>query len=85
MSGAALASDTSVEPVALDALGRRLIDRFQDGLPLTERPYAAMGEAVDADEDRVLSTLHRLADQRELPLGTVAYELLGQSLARHRK
>ncbi len=49
--------------MALDALGRRLIDRFQDGLPLTGRPYAVMGEAVDADEDRVLSTLRRLADR----------------------
>ena len=32
--------------------------------------------------DAELATLHRLAESRELPLGTVAYELLAKGLRR---
>lgn len=32
--------------------------------------------------DAELATLHRLAESRELPLGTVAYQLLVRSLRR---
>ena len=34
--------------------------------------------------DTELATLHRLAESRELPLGTVAYELLSKELRRAR-
>jgi DNA-binding Lrp family transcriptional regulator len=46
--------------VALDALDRRLLDAFQRGLPLTERPYAAMAAALGVGEADVIARLARL-------------------------
>lgn len=47
--------------VDLTALERALIDRFQHGLPLVERPFAAMAEALGSDEESVLAALRRMA------------------------
>ncbi|TLX62712.1 Lrp/AsnC family transcriptional regulator [Stutzerimonas nosocomialis] len=45
----------------IDPLSRRLIDRFQHGMPLCAEPYRAMAEALDCSEDQVLACLERLA------------------------
>lgn len=44
----------------LDALSRRLIDRFQHGMPLCAEPYRAMAEAHGCSEDEVLACLQQL-------------------------
>ncbi|MBK3749606.1 Lrp/AsnC family transcriptional regulator [Stutzerimonas balearica] len=44
----------------LDALSRRLIDRFQHGMPLCAEPYRAMAEALGCSEDEVLACLEQL-------------------------
>lgn len=44
----------------LDALSRRLIDRFQHGMPLCAEPYRAMAEALGCSEDEVLACLQQL-------------------------
>ncbi len=44
----------------LDALSRRLIDRFQHGMPLGAEPYRAMAEALGCSEDEVLACLQQL-------------------------
>jgi len=44
----------------LDALSRRLIDRFQHGMPLCAEPYRAMAEALGCSEDEVLPCLQQL-------------------------
>ncbi|GGH96093.1 Lrp/AsnC family transcriptional regulator [Pseudomonas fluvialis] len=41
----------------LDDLSRRLIDRFQHGLPLCAEPYAAMARELDCSEAAVLDAL----------------------------
>jgi DNA-binding Lrp family transcriptional regulator len=43
----------------LDALDRRIVAATQAGLPLTARPYAAVGEAAAASEDEVIARLAR--------------------------
>jgi len=44
----------------LTDLERRLLDRYQQGFPLTMTPYADMAAALDAEETEVLTALHRL-------------------------
>ncbi|MBU3057871.1 Lrp/AsnC family transcriptional regulator [Pseudomonas indica] len=44
----------------LDNLSRRLIERFQHGMPLCPEPYRAMAEALDCTEADVLDRLARL-------------------------
>jgi DNA-binding Lrp family transcriptional regulator len=44
----------------LSALDRRLIAAVQDGLPLVERPFQAVGEATGLSEDQVIAGLQRL-------------------------
>ncbi|WP_437269942.1 Lrp/AsnC family transcriptional regulator [Stutzerimonas balearica] len=44
----------------IDALSRRLIDRFQHGMPLCAEPYRAMAEALGCSEDEVLACLQQL-------------------------
>lgn len=44
----------------IDALSRRLIDRFQHGMPLCAEPYRAMAEALECSEEDVLACLERL-------------------------
>ncbi|WP_068116814.1 Lrp/AsnC family transcriptional regulator [Tropicimonas marinistellae] len=46
----------------LDDTDRALINRLQDDLPLTDRPFAAIGEALDLPESEVLSRLTRLRE-----------------------
>ena len=44
----------------LDPLSRRLIERFQHGMPLCAEPYRAMAEVLECSEDEVLACLARL-------------------------
>jgi len=44
----------------LDSLSRRLIDRFQHGMPLCAEPYRAMAEALECSEEEVLASLQHL-------------------------
>ena len=44
----------------IDALSRRLIDRFQHGMPLCAEPYRAMADALECSEEDVLACLERL-------------------------
>ncbi len=44
----------------LDSLSRRLIERFQHGMPLCPEPYRAMAEALGCTEAEVLDRLTRL-------------------------
>jgi DNA-binding Lrp family transcriptional regulator len=44
----------------VDALKRRLIDDWQGGFPLCERPFAVVAERLDASEDAVLQSLREL-------------------------
>ncbi len=50
-------------PDALDDIDRQLINQLQDGFPLSNRPFAEVGEALGTDEDDVLE---RLAHLREI-------------------
>jgi DNA-binding Lrp family transcriptional regulator len=42
---------------------RTLINAYQRALPLTSRPYAAMGKTLGLSEDRVLGLLHGLSER----------------------
>ena len=44
----------------MDELKRRLIDEWQGGFPLCERPFAVIAERLGADEDAVLQALREL-------------------------
>jgi DNA-binding Lrp family transcriptional regulator len=46
----------------MDAVDRRLLDSLQAGLPLLDRPFAAVGEPLGLGEDEVLARLGRLRD-----------------------
>lgn len=52
-----------IAPVPLDALDRRLIEDFQQGLPLCPEPYRAMAEALGVSEEAVLARLAHLEAQ----------------------
>ena len=39
----------------LDATDRALLNRLQDGVPLVDRPFAAVGEELGLAEDDVLA------------------------------
>jgi siroheme decarboxylase len=45
----------------LDVLDQRLLNDFQRGFPLVDRPFAAIGARVGAPEDEVLARYRRLA------------------------
>lgn len=44
----------------MDELKRRLIDEWQGGFPLSERPFAVVAERLNSDEEMVLQTLREL-------------------------
>ncbi len=51
----------AIEGSGLGEIERRLIDRFQHGVPLTPRPYAAMAAELGVDEAAVIQALANLA------------------------
>ncbi|MGN8277663.1 Lrp/AsnC family transcriptional regulator [Pseudomonas sp. SMN5] len=46
--------------MTVNSLARRLIDRFQHGLPLCAQPYRAMADALGCSETQVLDCLRHL-------------------------
>ena len=46
----------------VDATDRVLVDAIADGLPLVERPFAALGDAVGLSEFETITRLNRLHD-----------------------
>lgn len=44
----------------LDARDRAILNRLQDGMPVCERPFKAVGEELGLDEDELLARLRRL-------------------------
>jgi len=44
----------------IDALSRRLIDRYQHGMPLCAEPYRAMADELGCSEEEVLACLEQL-------------------------
>jgi siroheme decarboxylase len=59
-----MAADT--QPVALDALDRRIINTLQDGFPVGPRPYAQVARELGTDETTLIERLQRLLDDRVL-------------------
>ncbi|HJN23163.1 MAG TPA: AsnC family transcriptional regulator [Rhodospirillales bacterium] len=56
----------------IDETDARLLAAIADGLPLTPRPYAAVGERLRLSESRVLSRLRRLiSDQVIVRFGVI--------------
>ncbi len=47
--------------LAYDALDRRLLNEFQRGFPLTDRPFAEVARRLGSDEDEVIERLRRLS------------------------
>ena len=54
----------TTKAIELDTIDRALLDRIQSSFPLTERPYAALGELVGTSEDDVLERMARLKEAR---------------------
>ncbi|OUE40424.1 AsnC family protein [Billgrantia desiderata SP1] len=50
------------EPAELDDADRRIVNRLQNGLPLVERPYAAVAAELDLSEGELLYRLERLLE-----------------------
>jgi DNA-binding Lrp family transcriptional regulator len=48
----------------LDELSRRIINDWQGGVPLSERPYADMAAALGCEEERLLTALQHLLEAR---------------------
>ncbi|CAM5488096.1 siroheme decarboxylase OS=Stutzerimonas stutzeri OX=316 GN=CXK95_03265 PE=3 SV=1 [Stutzerimonas stutzeri] len=46
----------------IDDLSRRLIDRYQHGMPLCAEPYRAMADELGCDESEVLARLEQLQE-----------------------
>jgi DNA-binding Lrp family transcriptional regulator len=59
-SGRDIAGERAAAP-GLSSLERELIDHYQRGFPLTERPYRAMAERLAVSEAEVIAALERLA------------------------
>jgi DNA-binding Lrp family transcriptional regulator len=51
-------------PSPIDETDRRIIKATQAGLPLCERPYAAVAESAGIDEREVIGRLQRMLDAR---------------------
>lgn len=49
--------------MALDDRDRLLLNALQDGIPLVERPYAAVAKSVGLPEEEVLARLARLSEE----------------------
>lgn len=49
--------------MGVSAEERQLIAAVQDGLPLVERPFAAIGARIGLGEDEVIGVLRRLIDE----------------------
>ncbi len=50
------------DPLLLDEVDRRLLNDFQDGFPLTARPFTKIAVRLGVDEAEVIARLERLRD-----------------------
>ncbi|MCG7871896.1 MAG: Lrp/AsnC family transcriptional regulator [Candidatus Thiodiazotropha lotti] len=68
---------------SLSLLDRQLINRFQGGVDLSDRPFQQMARLVDSDESEVMEAVQRLLDDGWLSRFGPLYnaERLGGSLA----
>lgn len=55
---------TAMPPPPIDEIDRRIIKATQAGLPLCERPYAAVAEAAGVDEAEVMRRMRRMLEAR---------------------
>jgi len=62
--------------IRYDALDRRLLDEFQRGFPLSERPFAELAQRLQTDEADIIERLRRLK-------GEGAVSRVGAVLAPH--
>lgn len=53
---------TTLPPEALDAIDRLLINRLQDGLPLTHAPFAPVADKAGIPETEVVDRITRLRE-----------------------
>jgi siroheme decarboxylase len=58
-----MAERSGDEPVVLDALDRRVLNRLQDGFPVCERPFAAVADELKTDETTLIARIAALLDQ----------------------
>ncbi len=54
----------SLADTSLDALDKRILGVIQSGFPLEPRPYAMIGEIVDAPEEEVFARVRSLKQRR---------------------
>lgn len=47
----------------MDELDRTIVNTLQDGLPLCEKPFAALAAALETDEQTIVSRLARMLDE----------------------
>ena len=59
-----VAQKESILDRPLNQLERRLLNDFQDGFPLTSRPFQAIAERVGSTEKEVMMTLQQLQSHR---------------------
>ncbi|THD73040.1 Lrp/AsnC family transcriptional regulator [Thalassobius vesicularis] len=52
----------TLPPDALDSTDRVLINRLQDGFPLSSHPFAEIGEELGLDQSEVISRISHLRD-----------------------
>ena len=50
----------------IDAIDKKLIDRLQAGIPISETPFAAIASELDLDEDEVIQRIQQLLDNKIL-------------------
>src|SRR6478735_4128799 len=50
--------------VPLDELDKKLLNLMQGSFPITARPFAAVAEKAEVDEELVLTRIKRLVDER---------------------
>ncbi|AZC24542.1 Lrp/AsnC family transcriptional regulator [Pseudomonas sessilinigenes] len=50
----------------LDPLEKRLIERFQHGMPVCAEPYLEMAQALDCSQEQVIACLQRMAEHGRL-------------------
>jgi DNA-binding Lrp family transcriptional regulator len=50
----------------IDDTDKKLIDRLQAGIPITEAPFAAIASEVDLEEDEVIRRVQNLLDRKIL-------------------
>jgi siroheme decarboxylase len=50
----------SVSSAALDALDRHILNRLQDGFPISEHPFAEVAQELDTDEATLIARVEAL-------------------------